>query len=601
MSIELPRPVIGRHDEDAESFVCRLAWANGFQCAGDLLGSGQPGSGSLRMISKRASAKLSQRSGVAEATIRRFAVAPGVIINFGESSIKRSQLTLHQVRFCPHCLRGDAEKTEPLRGGHQYLRGPWGWSMIEGCHINGCPLTTSTLQPSRLPSFRPLLRAAPFVEPSEPNEADVYFYGRLERPAGEAFLDGFPAYVAAEFCAILGDFERVLRTGAVRDRIPGGFEIPRARFAGYAIAKHGKDAVWDFLTTYVRELSRHVTRPRSLYSAAHHWWRVNKHNTDYLPLMKLLQEHAEQNVALDRGDTFFWPVLKRQVHTVRSASLAYGISEKRVGQILADKFDGDLPRFLKKDVIHRPLLDACSWLNTGEVAEIMGCSIEIVDQIIKAGFLTAVANTPEEIRIYRLVHRSEVEGLMAKVKDALQSVDGDAKLKQVKTLRWFGGFVSVLRLIIGGHLKKVYCTSPVVRLDSLHIDHAELRSVPRELVDHRPGHLDVDGDLIDLTAARRRLKTTKSVVDAIIAAGVVGHVRIENKRQWKGRSRVWVKTSDIDRFAMEHVSLDELAVERDVEPMALLAQLGRHGARPVIQGGRFVSRYYRRSDLPPAK
>jgi hypothetical protein len=97
------------------------------------------------------------------------------------------------------------------------------------------------------------------------------------------------------------------------------------------------------------------------------------------------------------------------------------------------------------------------------------------------------------------------------------------------------------------------------------------------------------------------LKVTKSVVDAIIASGLVPHVMIENTRQHRGHSRAWVKTSDLDRFELEHISLAEMAVERDLEPMKLLADLGRRGIRPVVQGGPKVGRFYRRDEIQNLK
>jgi len=163
-----------------------------------------------------------------------------------------------------------------------------------------------------------------------------------------------------------------------------------------------------------------------------------------------------------------------------------------------------------------------------------------------------------------------VESLLVKLNDILQVDAEDADLKPVVQTRWSGGTTGILRLLIDGHLKNVYCKSDVIRLDDLLVDHCELRQVPREIINDPVGNDDVDEGLIDATAARRRLKTTKSVVDAIIAAGIVPHVLKENRHQGRGNFRVWVRTADIDQFAREYVALDELAVERGVEPMMLL-------------------------------
>ncbi|MFS2155529.1 TniQ family protein [Rhizobium sp. Rhizsp42] len=594
--IKLPRAVPFRDDECVETFACRLAWANGFRAACDMLSSGQSNGDSLRTLSPKAVTRLAALSGQTEQSIRKYAVGPGVIVSYGESTVKRSQLNTRKVRFCPHCLREDHEKTDLVPGGHAYIRAAWGWSMITTCAVHGTPLISRAIELQRLQDFTQLSRGFSLSEAASVNEADVYFTKRLNKPAADSFLDEFPAYVSAEFCSLIGEFQETLHRGNVSHRIAGGFETPERRYAGYAIAKDGEEAVWSFLTDYVRTVSRTVTRPRSIYSAAHHWWKVNKHNRDYHPLMKLLQQHAEEHVALDRGETFFWPVLTRKVHTVPSAAVAYGLSEKRVKQILADAFEGDLPRFLKKSMIHRPLLDARSWLNTGEVAEILGCSIAIVDQIIKAGILTAIANTPEESRIYRLVHRSEVEELVLKIKSAVQVEEPTGEIRPLVTLRHYGGVLGALRSLLDGHIQRVYNNGPTVRFDAVQIDLDDLRKASRATLDDETNEANVDAELIDLTAARRRLKVTKSVVDAVIEAGLIPYIMRENRVGGKGR-RAWVKTQDVDRFDAEFVTLDMLAVERNMTPMELLLELGGQGTRPVIQGGRFVGRYYRRSEL----
>ncbi len=156
--------------------------------------------------------------------------------------------------------------------------------------------------------------------PCAPNEADVYFRRRLIEPAGTSFLDSMPAYVAAEFCSVLGEFERTVGSVDRLQRIGGVFGSPQLRRAGFAIAKDGREAVNEFLTDYVARMSRHFDLPRMYYAAARRWWNQNLHNPDYHPVMRKIQDHAEENTPLDRGDIFFWPVLRRNIHTLDSAA-----------------------------------------------------------------------------------------------------------------------------------------------------------------------------------------------------------------------------------------------------------------------------------------
>lgn len=596
-STELPRAVVSFENEDIESIACRLAWANGFRCGNDLFGVREARKlVSLKTMPLEGIRKLSELSGIPEKKLTRFWTSTGVIIPYGETTVKRRQINVKVCRFCPWCLLEDRQHTALRRGGNQYIRGAWNWSSITACHIHGTPLVTSKQKPGTLPDFSRLLREGPFSEPTEPNEADVYFNLRLQQPAGDGFLDRFPAYVVSEFCSILGEFQRTLASREV-ERI-GIFETPETRYAGYAIAKHGKDAILDFLSCYVRDLPSIYSNASIYYRAARLWWNTNKHNPDYRPLMMLLQDHAEENIPLDRGDTFFWPVLTRKIHTLASAAEAYGITEDRVEQLLAGTYRGTLPRFLKKEIIHRPLIDARNWLKSTEVAEMLGCRQPVAAEIMKSDLLTSVRDVPEDADSRRVVHRSEVAQLLDVIRSALSPKKGKASWRPVSLMKRHGGAVGVLRLVRDGHLTRLYSSTDAVRVDSLHVDIAEVKSLPRDFLDPRSEDVEVDGDLLDIEQARRRMRCTRSLINALIAAGLIDHVLIPNSRQWKGTSRLRVRRASLDRFFIDHVSLDELSLHKCLEPADLLVRLGGRDIHPMIQGDRFVGRYYRRIEIP---
>jgi len=604
-TVRLPRTIIPFEAEDIASVSCRLAWANGFPCANDMLPTHNVSIwNSLSVMSRKMLDNLAGFSGIAEPELERFWVRPGVIIPFGESFVKRRQINSKVARYCTVCLIEDRKSGDVRRGGNQYLRGHWNWSMIDECHVHGLELSSTTRNPATLPSFDRLLDRTRPKEIREPNEADVYFTSRLLKPRGLTFLDGMPAYVAAELCCVLGEFNRILRSEDRTKPVGGMFVTADLRRNGFAIAKHGPNAINDFLTEYVAKMAHHFDQPRMFYSPARRWWNQNLHNTDYHPIMRLIQDHAEENTPLGRGDTFFWPVLRRKVHSVYTASTEYRMSVDHIRKILDSSTNEEHSHFFKKSVVHRALMDARLWLGRNQVAEILGCSPAVALEIMMSELVTAVDDGGIALGdqgAVLVVHRDEVERLMAEVRSAVtvepETVEPKTRrLAAVKELKPYGGPLGILRLLRDGHLKTLYSRSLKIRLEDIRVANHDLQRIPQDWLASRDN--EADGEMLDMKQARQRIKSTGSTIEALIAKGLVGHVVVENRCRKNGRSRKMVTRSDLDRFAHDHISLAELSIEKGIQSVLLLAELGRRDIFPVIQGDRFVDRHYRRTDIP---
>ncbi|OWK22582.1 hypothetical protein AJ87_42540 [Rhizobium yanglingense] len=288
--------------------------------------------------------------------------------------------------------------------------------MIARCVDHGCLLEFNRVGVTHLPSFESLAH-----EPSEQSDAvsvssDRYFMTRLTTDPGDGFLDKMPAYVAAEFCTLIGHLESSLRGVPLKERIPDGFENPELRQNGYEVAAKGRESVLNLLETFVEASSKRTKYPLDMFGSALYWSSVNKHNPDCMDVLQFMQEVVEDNLPLAPGDAFIWPIKKRKVFTVATASAEYEISEKRITRILAPKYgDGGIPRFLKRDEVHSLLLEGASYVTTSEAAKALGCSMELCDLLIKRGHVSITPNRDGATRVYRLVHKNEIEVFLRKL------------------------------------------------------------------------------------------------------------------------------------------------------------------------------------------
>ncbi|MGZ2453033.1 hypothetical protein ACVIRO_005850 [Rhizobium ruizarguesonis] len=107
-----------------------------------------------------------------------------------------------------------------------------------------------------------------------------------------------------------------------------------------------------------------------------------------------------------------------------------------------------------------------------------------------------------------------------------------------------------------------------------------------------------DPELIDLTAARRRLRVTKSTIDEIVRLQLIPSVSVSGQAGRK-TSRTMISTADLDAFDAEHVQLDEIAIIQRRDSHDIRRQLAVAGVRPLLGGQRQIARFYRKVDVEP--
>lgn len=211
---KLSREIVLHDDECQVMFASRLAKANGYRDLEEFCWMTSLSLSRLQTMNDETAGLLSAWSGVPAGHLQRFALTGHNVTSFGATTIRRSQLEMANLRVCRHCLCHDMVAGHGRAVTRPYVRAAWRWMVIATCPIHGCEL--EAISASDITAWiarRGDALGSNLPEIHEPDLADVYFSNRVNG-AGKAseFLDELPAYVAAEFCTVIGHFKTFLRT-----------------------------------------------------------------------------------------------------------------------------------------------------------------------------------------------------------------------------------------------------------------------------------------------------------------------------------------------------------------------------------------------------
>lgn len=589
----LPYAVSPYEDETAESFVARLVRANGFHSLAEFCDfTGTRRAGIVAMDSQEACA-VAAWSGIPEAQLRRFAIGRDALVEFGFAQLKRTQLRATQHRYCPYCFFDDIRNGAGDPNTRIRMRATWRWNMISTCPKHGTPLDD-------LPEDFDALDLSDFAK-SEVSNADLkihdgYFADRLFGRASETYLDTKPLYVAAELCAVLGGLHHFAAEGKISDRVPGRMTNPECLASGYAIAADGREAVWDFLTSYIVKMVGKASKYSMVYSLPLRWLRDEAPDGDYGTIRELFQDHAEKHLPLDKGETFLTVISRRRVHTVYSAAKEYGLPEDRVRDVVINQGGekaviatfGSRSVVFRKDEAHSLLIAAASQLTTTQAAERLGCAMTQMEALLNGGYLQFSTNGEGTGRVYRWVSVDEIQ----RFRDCIEAhisptlTEGDLVPILVTTKICHRTFVEIIALILNGKLAHVQISGPEFRLDKIMVNPTEIDEVSAA---------GSGGEFLDRASATVALGTRRETINDLFDLGIVPTMKVPHK---KIRSHILVvRSDDLKRFSQEHVLLDVLAKERGEAAIVVRKQLEKLGIYPAYETSRKGTKIYRRPDI----
>jgi hypothetical protein len=588
---KLPKRTQLCNDEMPQSYVSRLAWANGFQNADEFCAITSLKRNLLVKMPDEEAERIASWASAPSSELRRYAMPSGVVIPYGSATVKRTQLQTTGLRYCPACLK------DGLADGRAYIRGHWHWRMIGGCPEHGCRLELDSRGITLATSFKEYAcRPQPDPELSD-FSADTYFIDRITKGVGgNSFLDNVPAYVAAEFCTLIGHLQYSHETRTSKDRIKDGFENATLRQKGFSIASKGRDAIWDFLSDYVEAASTRIPIPTHIYGPVLYWARINNHNPDYTLLFRFFQDHAEEFLPYEPGKTFIWPITKLKVLTVLSAAHRYGLTEERVKLVLESRYGAErVPRFFKLIDVHTTLTEAKSYVTTSDAAAAIGCSMKVCDDLIKLELLPYVPFRQYEGRVYRLIHLNDIADLVRKLEGAVdRSLDTQGLVPADEVFRYGRmRLADILGLLLEGKISRVSHIGGKVDIAGLLFDPVEIKSVVRQGEISTAGEKGFNSETIDLNAAWRRLRVKKSTMDELVEQEIIP----SEEKPDRGTTRLFVKTSDVDAFEDAHIRAAELASIHDLNVAELLQRLADVAVVPVAENHIKAERFFKKIEV----
>ncbi len=283
---QLPQLTPLLHDELPISFVARLAWTNGFRTLGEFCRIVNLRVSDLFTLSEPMVRRISDMSEVAPTELARFRKSSEPLTDFGQSTVRTKQvLPFNRIRVCLRCLTVDSLSVSSPVSTPPYIRAPWQWSLISSCGIHKCSLTHLQHSLIDLPEFQHRSDSQDRKSPARSNASDDYLYRRLTEPAGSNYLDQMPAYVAAEFCILLG---RIAANSAPKHLLWAQSHTSlRLGESGFAIASRGPEAISEFLLNIAaRPNGSHYLRP------IFKWATTHNEKAHYTPALELLQQQA---------------------------------------------------------------------------------------------------------------------------------------------------------------------------------------------------------------------------------------------------------------------------------------------------------------------
>jgi hypothetical protein len=265
---------------------------------------------------------------------------------FRGQELVHGSLSRATMRVCPHCLMADLERGREIAQLRPYGRAIWLIDPIRTCFQHNTCLVPAAKEHNGHRS----LDFSQMVQPCLPNLADIgkqslvqhpsrleqYLVDRLAAKANAAsWLAELPFYAAATVCEVLGATET--RGIRFQTRTFEESDWHDVGAAGFEIANSGEQGIRSLLTRLqVRfPFSKKAWGPQAFFGRMYQWLAYGTDDAAYDPLRNILRDHLIETMPVGPGDELFGePVKNRQLHSVRSAVLEFGIHSKRLRKLV---------------------------------------------------------------------------------------------------------------------------------------------------------------------------------------------------------------------------------------------------------------------------
>ncbi len=596
--MKLPVSIPLHDGETPLGFVSRLASANGYASMGAFLDCTETTALSIARGSADAMRLLGAWSGEDYERLAKFAIrnADGrLCFGLGNAVFGRDHRRGNAHRFCIQCVRDDFRCEAGRKVSRPYVRAWWETRAIKTCPIHGTWIT-EVARENNEDDFTLFVRSNEHLLTDDnrvqgngvPRELDRYLIGRIRGEASNPFLDCFEAYVVAGLSKYFGRFLR-------RYRGPEASDDPER---GFNAVKQGEAHIRAVVSDLILGESAALEDEAAPMEPIPRWLRRNLDAPAYAPLIELFQDLAERTMPLGEGDVCILPTRKRYRHTVRSASVEYGLMEPRVTELMtkAGLLEPQVTTKVKPSFdaeLARPILEAArDTLSLTEAASLLGLSGPRVNEVIDAGLLPRVEADRGDLRNYTRISRQDLLDFQTRLFERSKvraNLDGFLAILKAAH-RCNCQLLDLIEMVLQGTIKGVARTGDTLSLSNLFVDLKEAQDARRALAIEEIGN-----QLLSVADVAALMKTTQVKVYALVADGILPSVRKLNPSTRRMQSLI--EPDALDTFRRHHLSVAEIALIYGTRADLIAQRMELIGVEPSFDPGGRSGRYYRRRDL----
>lgn len=533
----------------------------------------------------------------------------GTYFELRDQRITKPAIRRARVHVCPICLQEDIAASDLQPAVSAYGRYEWAITAIRTCVRHSVALVEvrDDLPPGQLHDFaRNIADAIPNVGRlateacrRAPSGLETYLLGRIDGHRDFAWLDTLPFFAAAWTAEVVG----AVATFGRRVNLDNLSEDERytAGSAGFEILKEGAEGLKEFL----RELKgSHAPKsgrgsadgPQAIYGKLFMCFAQGLPDPAYDPVRDAMAEHILANFPLGPGDVLFGkPVITRRFHSIRTASLAYGMHPKRLRKLIeaegliSNPALRDRDILFKAEVADRLFKRESDSLTMKQVEKYINAPRPMAQILFQAGLIrrhvTGVGQMNE------VFFKSELDEFLANLfRKAEVVADVDPGIYDVSTAakRANGSTADFVRLVLEDRLSWVGRKAGIDGILALLVNLEEARPLIR--LPELSGLVPAD--------AVRILRINSKVMAGLVKAGAFK--TIVQRHPIKRNPQTVIPHEEVARFKEEYVSLFTLARAQGKHMPALLRELNELGIRPAPELDGVGATFFRRNELPQA-
>ncbi|MDH6650229.1 UNVERIFIED_ORG: hypothetical protein M2312_004900 [Rhizobium esperanzae] len=604
--MKLPISIMFHEVETPLGFASRLAAANGYPSLEAFLDCTETNAFAISRGDAEAMALLAKWSGEDSAELGRFATRTldeKLCFGLGDAVFSREHRRGKAHRFCIRCVQNDIRHGEGRTASRPYVRAWWETKAVRTCPFHGSRITEMTCDNGK-DDFASFVRSNPhlFGDAGEtvgdlrPRELDLYLIDRIRGVEVFPFLDGLETYVVAGLAKYFGRFLHRYRRDDVNEN--GSFDTLDDAEYGFHAVKLGQAHISDLVSTLLLDGSPALKDEAAPMEPIPRWLRRNLDAPAYATLVELFQDLAERNLPLGEGDTCILPTRKRYRHTVRSASVEYGLMEPRIVELLTKagllqagtatrakvSFDAELAR---------PILQAAQdTLSLTEAAAILDLSRPRLHEIIDAGLLPRVEADRGDLRAYTRIRRQDLTDFQRRLfKRAQTSVALDGYLSLAKVAhRCNCQLRELVEMVLQDQLEGIVRAGDDLTFPNLFVNLKEAQEMRRRLVKEKIGI-----KLLTIGGAAAVLKTTQVKVYPLVRSGLLPSISRLNPST--RQRQPFIELEALEAFQRLHISVAEIAMIYGTRADLIAQRMELLGVKPSFDPGSRSGRYYRRRDV----